>query len=103
MVSRSDAIEKSRLFIKPQEFVSEVGKSTKSSEYAGEGQDIVSKGILLHRKPTRVCVRCGGRSQQHESLRGDVPVSGSYLSQWHVWGRRWWSRCICGGRWVRID
>jgi Mediator complex subunit 16 len=101
MVSRSDAIEKSRLFIKPQEFVSEIGKSRKSSEY---GHDIVSKGTLLGRRPTRVCVRCGGKSQKHEiSHRGDVPISGSYFSQWYVWERRWWSRCICGGRWVRID
>jgi hypothetical protein len=103
-VSKSDVIEKSRLFIKPQEFLSEVGKSRKSSEYASEGQDIVSKGILLRRRPTRVCVRCGGKSQQHEiSLRGDVTIPGAYFSQWHVWGRRWLSRCICGGRWVRVD
>src|SRR6267154_2231125 len=53
-VSKSHVIEKSRLFIKPQEFLSEVGKSRKSSESAGEGQDIVSKGILLRRRPTRV-------------------------------------------------
>ena len=102
-VSKSHVIEKSRLFIKPQEFLSEVGKSGKSSEYAGEGQDIVSKGILLRRRPTRVCVRCGGKSQQHEiSLRGDAAIPGAYL-QWDVWGRRWLSRCICGGRWVRVD
>jgi hypothetical protein len=103
-VSKSDAIEKSRLFIKPQEFVSEIGKMRKSSEYVGEGQDIVSKGILLRHRPTRVCIRCGGKSQQHElSLRGDGPFPGSPFSQWHVWRRRWWTRCICGGRWVRID
>ena len=102
MVSKLDAIEKSRLFIKPQEFVSEIGKSRKSSEYAGEGQDIVSKGTLLRRRPTRVCVRCGGKSQHEIGLR-DVPVPGSYFSQWHVWELRWRSRCICGGRWVRVD
>lgn len=99
-VSKSHVIEKSRLFIKPQEFLSEVGES---SESAGEGQDIVSKGILLRRRPTRVCVRCGGKSQHEISLRGDSTIPGAYLSQWDVWGRRWWSRCICGGRWVSVD
>ena len=103
-VSKSHVIEKSKLFIKPQEFLSEVGKPRRSGEYAGEGQDIVSKGILLRRMPTRVCVRCGGKSQQNEmSLRGDVTIPGAYFSQWRVWGRRWWSRCICGGRWVGVD
>lgn len=96
MVSKSDVIEKSRLFIKPQEFLSEVGKPRKSGEYADEGQDIVSKGTLLRCRPTRVCVRCGGKSQQHEiSRRGDVTIPGKYY--------RWWTRCICGGRWVRVD
>jgi len=103
-VSESDAIEKSRLFIKPQEFVSEIGNLRKSSEYVGEGQDIISKGPLLRRRPTRVCVRCGGKSQHHElGLRGEGAIPGSSFSQWHVWQRRWWTRCICGGRWVRTD
>ncbi|KAI0302140.1 hypothetical protein BC826DRAFT_500674 [Russula brevipes] len=104
-VSKSDAIEKSRLFLKPQEFVSEIGKMRKSSEYVGEGHDIVSKAILVRHRPTRVCVRCGGKSQQHEiSLRGDgPPLPGTIFSQWHAWRRRWWTRCICGGRWVRVD
>ncbi|KAI9466307.1 hypothetical protein BJY52DRAFT_347684 [Lactarius psammicola] len=47
-VSKSDAIDKSRLFIKVVDFVSEVGKVRKS--YIGEGQDVISKGILLRRK-----------------------------------------------------
>ncbi|KAI0006126.1 hypothetical protein BJV74DRAFT_22263 [Russula compacta] len=55
-VSQSDAIVKSRLFIKPQEFISDIGKTRKPSEYVGEGKDIVSKGVLLRRRPTRVCV-----------------------------------------------
>jgi len=101
-VSESDAIQKSRLFIKPEEFLSEMGKSRKSSEYIGEGQDVVSKGVLLRHRPTRVCVRCGGKSQQHEiSRREDGTVPGTF-SQWDVYRRRWLTRCICGGRWVRI-
>ncbi|KAI0306477.1 hypothetical protein B0F90DRAFT_1690235 [Multifurca ochricompacta] len=103
-VSKSDSIDKSRLFIKPLEFATEVGKVRKSSEYVVDGQDIVSKGILLPRRLTRVCVRCEGKTQQHDVVpRGDVTVPGSFSLQWQAWGRRWSTRCICGGRWVGIN
>ncbi|KAI9509649.1 hypothetical protein F5148DRAFT_1186141 [Russula earlei] len=104
MVSKSNAIQKSRLFIKSKEFVSEFGKARKSSEYVREERDVVTKGILLRHRPTRACVRCEGKSQQHEIiLQEDGPVPGTIFSQWNVCRRRWLSRCICGGRWVRID
>ncbi|KAI0256797.1 hypothetical protein BJV78DRAFT_1116968, partial [Lactifluus subvellereus] len=103
-ISKSNAVEKSRLFIKPLEFVSEIGKVRKTSETFDEGQDIVSKGILLRRRPTQGCVRCGGKTQQHEvGPRGDGSVPGSFSFQWQAWGRRWSTRCICGGRWVGLD
>lgn len=101
-VSKSDVIDKSRLFIKVVDFVSEAGKLGKS--YIGEGQDVISKGILLRRRPTRVCVRCGGKTQQHDmGPRGDVPAHGSISLQWQAWVHRWSTRCICGGRWVVIN
>jgi len=100
-VSKSDAIDKSRLFIKVVDFVSEVGKVRKS--YIGEGQDVISKGILLRRRPTRVCVRCGGKTQQHDmGPRGDGP-HGLVSLQWQAWVHRWSTRCICGGRWVVLN
>jgi hypothetical protein len=101
-VSKSDAIDKSRLFIKVVDFVSEVGKVGKS--YVDVGQDVISKGILHRRRPTRVCLRCGGKTQQHDmGPRGDGPAHGSISLQWQAWVRRWSTRCICGGRWVVID
>jgi hypothetical protein len=101
-VSKSHAIDKSRLFIKVVDFVSEVGKVRKS--YIGEGQDVISKGILLRRRPTRVCVRCGGKTQQHDmGPRGDGPAHGSTSLQWQAWVHRWSARCICGGRWVVLN
>jgi len=101
-VSKSDAINKSRLFIKVVDFVSEAGKGRKS--YVGEGQDIISKGILLRRRPTRVCVRCGSKTQQHDmGPRGDGPAYGPTSSQWQAWVKRWSTRCICGGRWVVLN
>ncbi|KAI9446360.1 hypothetical protein H4582DRAFT_1905171 [Lactarius indigo] len=101
-VSKSNAIDKSRLFIKVVDFVSEVGKVRQS--YIGEGQDVISKGSLLRRKPTRVCVRCGGKTQQHDmGQRVDGPAHGSISLQWQAWVHRWSTRCICGGRWVVIN
>jgi hypothetical protein len=101
-VSKSAAINKSRLFIKVVDFVSEAGKGRKS--YIGEGQDVISKGILLRRRPTRVCVRCGSKTQQHDmGTHGDGPAYGSTSLQWQAWVRRWSTRCICGGRWVVLN
>lgn len=101
-VSKSNAIDKSRLFIKVVDFVSEVGKVRKS--YIGEGQDVISKGTLLRRRPTRVCVRCGGKTQQHDmGQRVDGPAHGSISLQWQAWVHRWSTRCICGGRWISIN
>ncbi|KAF8274923.1 hypothetical protein EI94DRAFT_1711996 [Lactarius quietus] len=101
-VSKSDAIDKSRLFIKVVDFVTEVGKPRKS--FIGEGQDVISKGILLRRRPTRVCVRCGGKTQQHDmGPRGNGPTHGSISLQWQSWVHRWSARCICGGRWVSLN
>ena len=97
--SKSDAIDKSRLFIKVVDFVSEVGKVRKS----GEGHDVISKGILLRRRPTRVCVRCGGRTQQYDMVPGDGPAHGPISLQWQAWIHRWSTRCICGGRWVVLN
>ena len=103
-ISKSNAIVKSRLFIKPPEFVSEIRKVREISLTIDEGQDIVSKGVLLRRRPTLVCMRCGGKTQQHEiGPRGDGPVPGSFSFQWQAWGRRFSTRCICGGRWVGLD
>ncbi|KAH9063340.1 hypothetical protein EDB87DRAFT_1557873 [Lactarius vividus] len=101
-VSKSNAIDKSRLFIKVVDFVSEAGKVRKS--YIGEGQDVISKGTLLRRRPTRVCVRCGGKTQQHDmGQRVDGSVHGSISLQWQAWVHRWSTRCICGGRWILIN
>ncbi|KAI0273731.1 hypothetical protein BC834DRAFT_855279 [Gloeopeniophorella convolvens] len=104
LVSHSNAIDKPRLFIKPLDFISEVGKARRSSEAVDEGQDVISKGVLLRQRPTRACIRCGGKTQQNETIvRSDSIVPRALSLQWQTWGRRWSARCICGGRWISLS
>lgn len=90
----SGAIDKPRLFIKSSDLVIGVAKLALSDSEKDSNRDIVSKGLLLRRGRSRVCQRCGGKSElqvqaemKHVSLR------------WRAWENKWLTRCICGGYW----
>ncbi|KAA1471094.1 hypothetical protein DENSPDRAFT_837020 [Dentipellis sp. KUC8613] len=92
----SSAINRPRLFIKPQDFVTGVSNFELVEDALNDrNRDIVSKGILRSQGHSNVCLVCGGKSNgldtggiNHISLR------------WRAWEKKWLNRCICGGLWA---
>ncbi|KAI0807750.1 hypothetical protein C8Q74DRAFT_1379221 [Fomes fomentarius] len=105
-ISKSKAIDRARLFIKPSDLSDGITRLTLSDPAAGaqltawkdKNVDVVKKIALLQRdkKTASVCVRCGGRSQVPSERK--LGTEGS-LSRWQTWEKSWQLRCVCGGMW----
>ncbi len=105
-ISKSKAIDRARLFIKPSDLSDGITRLTLSDPAAGaqltawkdKNVDVVKKIALLQRdkKTASVCVRCGGRSQV--PFERKLGTEGS-LSRWQTWEKSWQLRCVCGGMW----
>ncbi|THH20782.1 hypothetical protein EW146_g628 [Bondarzewia mesenterica] len=106
----SGAIDKPRLFIKPDDVFGgaagaqffdgdENNDNVQGTDYGAAGRDVVSKGTIapLRREDTRVCLRCGGKSERLERAMADMKQTSL---KWRAWERKWGVRCICGGLWV---
>jgi hypothetical protein len=94
-VAGSNALDKSLLFIKPSDLVD--GTSVLNEQAIKEkGRDVVSKGLLIKKRPTLHCRGCGGRSE----VGGNIRVAGHISLRWLAWEREWIARCICGGTWT---
>ncbi|KAI0322194.1 hypothetical protein OF83DRAFT_1094908, partial [Amylostereum chailletii] len=63
-IAASDAVDKPRLFIRPTDLVSGIGR-VQSGEISGkeEARDVITQGVLLTSSPFCICVRCGGKTQ----------------------------------------
>ncbi|KAH9951450.1 hypothetical protein B0H21DRAFT_719063 [Amylocystis lapponica] len=101
--SRSDVIDRPRLFIKAADLVDGVTRMSVSEHLAKEKDtDVVSKGRLLGHTAVVVCVRCGGKS-------GVLPLPDDWRSlreaniRWRTWESTWVMKCVCGGSWARTS
>ncbi|KAI0054153.1 hypothetical protein FA95DRAFT_1480491 [Auriscalpium vulgare] len=94
-ISESKAIDKPRLFIKPSDLVTGIASmQLLDGSRMTESRDIISKGQFLNQSQKRVCLRCGGKTQQSDGRVKPLSL------RWMGWESQWQSRCICGGLWA---
>lgn len=102
-ISTSRAIDKPLLFIKPDEIVTGVpgphffDRDSDVQRMKDSERDIVSKTSMLHREHARICLRCGGRSENLQSAMMHAKVASL---RWNAWYRNWAVKCVCGGQWA---
>ncbi|PPR03634.1 hypothetical protein CVT24_007750 [Panaeolus cyanescens] len=65
-----------------------------------EERDVVTKGVLTKNGPRDICLRCGGKTCIDKKNTTSAP---SALQRWDFWERKWFSKCICGGVWMRTN
>lgn len=94
-ILESKVIEKTKLFIKPDDLVDGVTRMTLTDQ-PKRSVDVVTKRALSSHGPSFLCVRCGGKSE----IGGDGKVAGHISLRWKVWEKIWASRCVCGGAWT---
>lgn len=97
-ILKASIIDRPKLFLKPSELVDGLTRMSLTERPKDRDIDVVSKGLLLHPGLDVVCMRCGGRSE----VSGSGQVAGHVSQSWSAWESTWGSRCICGGRWMRV-
>ncbi|KAJ3490206.1 hypothetical protein NLI96_g1591 [Meripilus lineatus] len=88
-ILESKVIEKTKLFIKPDDLVDGVTRMTLTDQ-PKRSVDVVTKRALSSHGPSFLCVRCGGKSE----IGGDGKVAGHISLRWKVWEKIWASRCL---------
>jgi len=91
----SNAVDKSRLFIKPADLIDNmVGLTVSPTDTAKrQTRDVITKGYLSCTR-TVTCLRC--------NMKTEIPTQlASHVSRrWIAFERVWVTHCICGGLWI---
>jgi len=94
-LTTSNVLDKPRLFLKASDLADETsGLSVNEHPDKGNDKDVISKGVLINRGPSFVCLGCGDRSEVGGITAGYISLG------WRAWEKMWTSRCICGGSWA---
>ena len=95
-LTHSVAIDKMRLFVKPEELLDGVESLTISPTTKKQERDVITKELLTAAfGTTLVCDRCGAKTDPNGSAN---IIPGRPVSK-RLWQPRQ-TRCICGGLWA---
>jgi hypothetical protein len=90
-------VDKTRLFIKPDEMVDGIAGLSLGLEDKEQELDVVTKEVLLSFGSTLNCVRCGAKTDPH----GSSAVAPGQIMPKRMWHLRQ-MHCVCGGLWTTI-